>query len=178
MTKNNCECYGITFRNNGWIEVHISEDISSDKNEIYRVKPLEIFSGKSQVCEMTMFSGAFDKSLFDGNTILLKVSEECNRHRYVYIGGDMLYSFLTNDNNYKYVSNMGNNLTLYSVAVGHENICFLTPHFKFIEREKINDDDLLKTNENSVDPYDYHLSKCGKDPFKKLRLYKIPSNYE
>ena len=56
-------------------------------------------------------SGAFDKSVFDGNTILLKISEENGKHRYVYIGGDMICSFLTSDNIYKYISNMGNNLT-------------------------------------------------------------------
>ena len=47
--------------------------------------------------------------------------------RYVCVGGDMIYSFLTNDNIYKYISNMGNNLTPFSMAVDHENIYFLTP---------------------------------------------------
>ena len=39
---------------------------------------------------MTAFSGAFDKAVFDGNTFLLKISEECGKHRYVYIGGNMI----------------------------------------------------------------------------------------
>ena len=30
---------------------------------------MEIFLGKCESCEMTAFSGAFDKSVFDGNTI-------------------------------------------------------------------------------------------------------------
>ena len=127
---------------------------------------------------MTMFSGAFGKSIFDGNTILLKISEENDRHRYVYIGGNMLCSFLTNDNIYEYISNMGNNLTPFSLAVGDENIYFLTPHFKIIRRDKIDYDELLKTNENSLNPFDYHVSNCGKDSFKKMRLYKIHSNYD
>ena len=38
-------------------------------------------------------SGALNKSVFDGNTILLKISEENGRHRYVYIGGDMICFF-------------------------------------------------------------------------------------
>ena len=46
-------------------------------------------------------SGALDKSVFDGNTILLKISEECGRQRYTYIGGDVVCSFLTNDDIYK-----------------------------------------------------------------------------
>ena len=34
---------------------------------------------------------------------------------------------------------MGNNLTPYSSAVGHENFYFLTPFFNFIIRGNIND---------------------------------------
>ena len=138
---------------------------------------METFLGKSKVCEMTMFSGAFDKSVFDRNTTLLKINKENDRYRYVHIGGNMVCSFLTDDNIYEYISNMGNNLTPYSIAVVDENIYFLTPHFIFIRRDKINDDELLKTNENSIEPYDYHLLNCAKDSFKKLRLYKIHSNY-
>ena len=52
---------------------------------------------KCQVCDMTIFSGALDKSVFDGNTILLEISEENNKHRYIYIGRDMVCTFLTND---------------------------------------------------------------------------------
>ena len=50
---------------------------------------------------------------------------------------------------------MGNNLTPNSIAVGHENIYYLTPHFKFIKREKIDDNELLKTIEGNVDPFNY-----------------------
>ena len=47
-----------------------------------------------------------------------------------------------------------------------------------MKREKINDDELLKSNGNSVDPFDYHISNCGKYSFEKLRNYKIHSNYD
>ena len=73
-------------------------------------KPLETFLGKSEVCDMTLVSGAVDKSVFDGNIFLHKLSEEYGRHRYVYIGGDMICSLLTNDKIHKYISNMGNNI--------------------------------------------------------------------
>ena len=86
---------------------------------------------------MTIFSGAFDKKVFDGNTFLLKISEENNRHKYVYSGGDMVCSFMTSDNIYEYVSNMGNNPTSYSIGIGDENYYLLTPNFKFIKKEKI-----------------------------------------
>ena len=127
---------------------------------------------------MTEMSGANDKDVLDGNTILLKISEENNRHRYLYIVGNMVCSFLTDDFIYEYISNMGNNLIPYSIAIGMENIYFLNPHFKFNRRNEINYDDLLSNNENSVDPYDYHRSNCGKDSLKKLRTYKIHSNYD
>ena len=111
MAENNCRCLAVTFKNNGKIRVQKLEDIfGDDKNIIYEVNPMETFIGKSEDCEMTYFSGARDKKVFDGNTILLKVSEENNRHGYVYIGGDKVCSFLTNDRIYKYISNMGNNL--------------------------------------------------------------------
>ena len=83
---------------------------------------MELFSSKSEVCDMTLMSRAFDESVIDGNTSLLEIIEEYGKHRYVYIGGDMICSNLTNDIIYKYISNMGNNLTPYSFAIGDENI--------------------------------------------------------
>ena len=113
-------------------------------------------------------SDAFDKSIFDGNTILLKISEEYGRHRYVYIGGNIICSLLINDNIYRYVSNMGNSLTPYNIATGGENVSFLTPHSKFFKRENINDNELLETKKSIVDPFDYHVSNCGKYSFNKI----------
>ena len=49
------------------------------------MKPLKTILGKSEVCDKTLMSGALNKSVFDGNTILLKISEECGSHRYMYI---------------------------------------------------------------------------------------------
>ena len=48
----------------------------------------------------------------------------------------------------------------------------------FIKREKINNDELLNTNERSVDPYDLHVSQCGKNSLKKIQKYKIHSYYD
>ena len=62
------------------------------------------------------------------------------------MGGDMTCSFLNNDDLYKYLSNLRKNLTQCSIAAGHENRYFLTPQFKFIKREKVDDNELLKTN--------------------------------
>ena len=60
----------------------------------------------------------------------------------------MVCSFLSNDNIYEYISNMGSNLTPYTLALGEETIYFLTPLFKFIGTHKIEFDDLLSRNEN------------------------------
>ena len=79
-------------------------------------------------------SRALYKSVTNRSAQLLKISEECDRHRYVYIGGNLICSFLTNDNFYKFISSFGNNLTPYCIATGDENIYFLTPHFKFLEK--------------------------------------------
>ena len=97
------------------------------------------------------------------------MSEENDKRRYLYIGGDVVCTFLTIGKIYKYISNMGNNLPPHSIAVGCENIYFLTPYFKFIIKEKINDD-------NSFESYDYLVSKRGRDSFKKLITHKIRSN--
>ena len=104
---------------------------------------MRTFLGKSQVCNMTMFSGALNKSVFDGNTSLLKISEEKNRHKYVFIGGDMICSFMTSDNIYDYISNKGNNLCPYSVATGEEKYYLLAPIFKFNKKDKIDYDTIL-----------------------------------
>ena len=61
ITENNTKRFGVTFQNNGCVKVQKLEDISNDENTIFSVKPVRIFLGKSQVCNMTMFSGAFDK---------------------------------------------------------------------------------------------------------------------
>ena len=98
ITENTCERYAVTFQSKGWITVQKFNDGCLDENIKYTVNPMETFLGKSQSCTMTAFSGAFDKACFDGNTILLKVGIEYGKNKYVYIGGDMVCSFLTSDN--------------------------------------------------------------------------------
>ena len=109
----------------------------------------------------------------DGNTIQLNTSEENDRHRWVYVGGDKVCSFLTDDDRYKYISNMGTNLTSYSMATGQYYINFLTPHLKFIKRKRIDKDETFSTNDRSVNPYVTQFSRCGKNSFKKTNLFKI-----
>ena len=79
----------------------------------------------------------------------------------------MVCSFMTSDNIYKYVSNMGINLSPYSVATGSKNYYLLAPNFSFIKKDKIDYDDILK----GIYVPDSDL------PFEKLELCKIHSNY-
>ena len=134
--------------------------------------------GKSKSCMMTAFSGAFNKPVFEGNTISLRISEENDKHRYLYIGSDMVCSFQTNDKIYEYISNMGNNLVPYSITIVEENIYFSNPDFEFIKKENIKNIKLMEKIEKFVDLFDYRDSNCRKDSFKKLRTYKNHSNYK
>ena len=168
ITEDNCKCYAVTFENKGWVKVQKFEDESLDENIIYTVNPMKTFLGKSQSCTMTSLSGAFDKGSFDGNTILLKIAIENGKNRYLYIGGDMVCSFMTSDNIYEDISNMGNNLTPYSVATGKENYYLLAPNFSFIKKDKIDYNTIL----DGIYVPDSDL------PFEKLELFKIHSNYD
>ena len=43
VTENNCQGYGVTFQNKGWVRVQNLEDVSKDKNIIYKGNPMETF---------------------------------------------------------------------------------------------------------------------------------------
>ena len=49
----------------------------------------------------------------------------------------MVCSFMTSDNKYEYISNIGNNLCPQSVATGEESCHLLAPIFKIIKKDKI-----------------------------------------
>ena len=168
ITENNTNCYAVTSQNKGRIKAQKIGDVGDHKKSIYEVNPMETFVGKSQLCDMTEFSGAEDKEVFEGNTILLEIGKENNQHRYVYIGGNMVCSFLSDDRIYKYISNMGNNLTPYSIATGEENYYLLAPSFKFIKKDKI--------DYNSILDGIYVEDSDIKESFEELELYKIHSN--
>ena len=86
----------------------------------------------------------------------------------IYIGGNMVCQFLTNDRIYKYISNMGKNLTPCSIAIGWENIYYLSPYFKLAKKEKdIGEDDIDKL-------FNYQ----NFSNYRKFRVCKIHSNYD
>ena len=79
----------------------------------------------------------------------------------------MVCSFMTSDNIYEYISNMGNNLSPYSIATGEKNYYLLAPNFSFIKKDKIDYNTLLE----GIYAPESDL------PFEKLELCKIHSNY-
>ena len=40
------------------------------------------------------------------------------------------------------------------------------------------DNELMKSKESSLDPFDNHVSNCGKHWFENLRTYMILANYD
>ena len=113
---------------------------------------------------MTQFSEANDSFDFDGNTLLIEVEDI----EYVYISGLEIFKFKTDDKIIEYISLMANNMLPYTIAIGEKYTYFLYHRHKFIENVKIEGGTLLNATNNSLDPYVYHLVKCGKDSFKKL----------
>ena len=129
--------------------------------------------GKSKVCQMTEFSGAGDKIDFDGNTLLL----ECESNEYVYISGLEIFQFKTDDRSIDYISLMGNNMVPYTFAIGEKYTYFISTHYKFFENDKIEEGTSLNATNDSLDPFDNHLEKCGIDSFKVLEHTQIHSFY-
>ena len=64
---------------------------------------------------------------------------------------------------------MGNNLSPYSIAIGYENIYYLTTFFKFIKKENVDVDDIDKLFDIGYDDIMKH---------KKIEINKIHSNYD
>ena len=130
-------------------------------------QPKHIFIGKSKLCRMTEFSGANNSHDYDGNTLLLEFED----NEYVYISGLEIFKFKIID----YISLIGNNMIPYTFAVGENFTYFLYYRYKFIENDKIEEGTLLNATNTSLDPYDYHLEKCGIDSFKNLERILIHS---
>ena len=81
VTEYNTKCYGVTLQNNDHVRVQELKDVHDDKNIIFEVSHVETYIGKSRLCEMTKFSGARDKEVFNGNTILLEIGKENNKYK-------------------------------------------------------------------------------------------------
>ena len=130
---------------------------------LFKFQAKNVFIGKSKVCPMTEFSGVVS-SEFDGNTLLV----ECENNDYVYISGLENTKLKIDDKIIDYISLMGNNMIPHAIMIGERYTYFLYHRYKFIENDKILEGTLLNASRSSLDPYDYHIERCGIDSFKKL----------
>ena len=157
---------------NKYLVVIVDSVVYVYKNKICKFDPplftfqaKNVLIGKSKVCLMTEYSGsANNSSEFDENTLL----EECENNEYVYISGLEITKFKIDDKIIDYISLMGKNMIPHAIMIGEKHTYFLYHHYKFIENDKIEENTLLNATNDSFDPYDYHLEKCGIVSFKKL----------
>ena len=139
---------------------------------LFKFEAKNVFIGKSKVCPMTEFSGsANNSSEFDGNTLLV----ECENNEYVYISGLEIIKFKIDDKIIDYISLMGNNMIPYAIMIGEKHTYFLYHHYKNFENDKVLEVTLLNASRSSLDPYEYHIGRCGIDSFKKLEHSLIHS---
>ena len=113
---------------------------------------------------MTEISAAMDNSNFNGNTILLEVEDK----KYVSFSGLEIFEFRTDDKILDNISLMGNNMIPYTFAIGEKYTYFISTHYNFIGNDKSEEGMSINASNNSLDPYDCHLSKNGLDCFIKL----------
>ena len=135
-------------------------------------QPKHIFIGKSKNCPMSEFSqNQAIVNFDDGNTLLL----ECENNEYMYISGLEIVKFEIEDKIIDYISLMGNNKIPNPIAIGEKFTYFLYNRWKFLENDKIEEGTLLNRTNFSLDPFDYHVEKCGVDSFKKIECSLIHS---
>ena len=157
---------------NKYLVVIVDSIVYVYKNKICKFDPplfefqaKKVFIGKSKFCPTIAFSGSANNgSEFDGNTLLV----DCENNEYVYISGLEITKFKIDDKIIDYISPMGNNMISHAIMIGEKHTYFLYHHYKFIENDKILEGTLLNASLSSLDPYDYHIGRCGVDSFKKL----------
>ena len=72
---------------------------------------------------------------------------------------------------------MGNNMIPYTFAIGENYIYFLSTHYNIFECDRIGEETLLNKTNDNMDPFDYHLERCGESSFKTLEHTQIHSLY-
>ena len=155
--------YLVKINKNAYVSVYKYEEIKFDQPFLF-FQAKKIFIGKYKTCMMTEISGAPNNPKFDGNTILLEYEYSKN----IYISRLEIFEFMTSVKIIDYVSLMGNNMTRYVLAVGSRYTYLISTQYKVIVNVKIEEGAILNSSNDSLDPYDYHLSKSGLDCFKKL----------
>ena len=131
--------YKVKIRGNN---VEILDNISIPNLPLATFNVLKTFVGKSEVNEMTRFSGGYGSS-FDGNSILLHLEN----NKYIFIG-DRFISFQSLSPIVDFKSPVGNNDVPYPYAIDQENNYYL-----------LIEDVIILFNDNIInyeDPYSYY----------------------
>ena len=123
------------------------------------------------MCRMTEMSGACGCSDFDDDTIFVGSDD----NEYIFISGFEIAKLSTEDEIIDFMSLMGNNMILTAIAIAQKNTYFMSDHYKFIENDKIEEGTLLNFTNDSVDPQDYHIAKCGEGASKTMECNQIHS---
>ena len=155
--------YLVLINENASVSVHKHEKYKFDQ-PFLSSQAKNKFICKSKTCSMTEFSGALKNPNFDGKTFSL----ECEKSKYVFISGLEIFEFITSNKIIDYISLMGNNMTPYVFALGSKYTYLISTRYKFIENDKIQEGTLLNLSNDSLDSYDYHLRKNGKDCLEKM----------
>ena len=100
---------------NTYVPIYKNEKYKDDQTFL-SFQAINIFIGKSKICEMTKFSGAPENSNFDGNTILLENVDS----RYIFISGLEIFELKTDDKILDYISLIGRSMIPYTFAVGEK----------------------------------------------------------
>ena len=150
----------------GTITIYKVSSSESGKDQyVDKVKTIksfkELFIGKSPKNAMTTSSGGYGEK-FDGNTLLIQVSEST----FIHIGGNII-QFSIKDQPMKFVSPVGNNDVPYPYLIGSKNTYLLAENV-FIPNDE-------RTKQDPYDQYYGHsLSKTEqKKNEKRFQKNKI-----
>ena len=136
------------------------------------IKILSIFLGKNCICRKTKLSGPCDSSVFGGNAILAG-RDDFEYNKYVFISEFEIINYCTEDKSIDFISFMGHNMIPTARAIGEKYCFFLSDLYKLIESERIEEGALIKSTNDSVDPYDYDVLKCSEGVFKTMECNQV-----
>lgn len=155
---------------------NIMNETNHDLYDLFmNIKEYEkVFIGKSQLNDMTEYSGAYG-SKYNGNSILIKLSSSSRLHNYMAIGYK-IYTFSTSEEIIQYHSPVGNNLVPYPYAISN-NYVYLLIDEVYIENKYIDTGKSKKVNKNTnvYDQY-YEMKKMKNktnNHFKKIKTRTI-----
>ncbi|ARF10212.1 hypothetical protein Hokovirus_1_91 [Hokovirus HKV1] len=94
----------------------------------------------------------------DGSSVLIKITN----NKYIHVT-DTIYEFETSDIIIDYIADLGNSLVSWPIAFGNEYIYFLSKFDRYVDRNALNNVNLL----NTLNLYDQFMDN------KKLKSYEI-----